>query len=465
MVIENAAFNELMELAGWSRNYDDKVTITGQDPVLRTCFRVGETAAGVHAAIGVAISKLWEMKTGRRQTVAIDVREAAATLANVFSLKTDGEARVPQQREQPMAFPPGYRKTRDGRWVFVYAYDAKRALKILGCEDNRKSIKDAVASWDSQEFEDVMAEEGLCGAVARSGEEWAKHPQGIILHNLPVVEVIKIGDSPPEPLPPGDRPLSGIRVLDLTIVLAGPTCARTLAEHGADVLKVGSPGRQDGFRMDLATGHGKRATLLNLKDDHDKEKLWSLIAGADVLSQSFRYGALDRMGLSPVALAKARPGIIYTSITCYGHEGPWRERRGYEPHAQTVTGIAREQGDESPDIIPGAIDDYITGYNAAFGTMVALERRACEGGSYLVRTSLTQSAMWVYRMGRVAEEKWRELDRNMPEEEINRLSVETDTYWGRLKHLVPVLKLSETPARWTLPPVPLGTHQAEWLDR
>ncbi|MFC1921123.1 CoA transferase [Chloroflexota bacterium] len=463
MVVENAAFNDLMEIAGWSGKYDDEVTITGQDPVLRTGFHIGEMAAGIHAARGVAISNLWELKTGRRQRVAIDVRPATATLSSIFTMKINGGGRVQQQGAQQITFRPGFKKTRDDRWVYVYSYNAEKVLKLLGCEENPESVNDAVASWDSQALEDAIAEEGLCGAMVRSGEEWAKHPQGIILHKLPVVEVIKIGDSPPEPLPSGDQPLSGIRVLDLTIILAGPTCARTLAEHGADVLKVGSPGRQDGFNFDMDTGHGKRTTLLDLNEDHDKEKLWSLISEADVFSQSFRYGALDKKGFSPEAVAKVRPGIIYTSVNCYGHEGSWRERRGWEPMAQTVSGLAYEQGNGKPEMVPGAIDDYTTGYDAAFGTLVALERRAREGGSYLVRTSLTQSGMWLYRLGRVAREKWQGLERNMPEEEIRSLSVETDTYWGRLTHLAPVLKLSETQARWTLPPVTLGTHQAEWL--
>lgn len=459
MVIENAAFNELIKLAGWSGTYDDEVTITGQDPVVRTGFRVGEIAAGIHAARGVAVSNLWELKTGRRQQAAIDVRAAAATLSSIMSMKVRGDERSQQQREQP--FAPGFYRTRDGRRVFIYTYESQKVLKLLGCEP--ESVKEAVVGWYAQELEDAIAKEGLGGAMVRSAEEWAKHPQGIILHKLPVIEVIKIGDSPPEPLPPGIQPLSGIRVLDLTIILAGPVCARTLAEHGADVLKIGCPAREDESHFDMDTGHGKRAALLDLNEDSDKEILWSLISKADVVSQSFRYGALNNKGFSPEAVARVRPGIVYTSINCYGHEGSWRERRGWEPMAQSVSGLAYEQGNGKPEMVPGAVDDYITGYNAAFGTLVALERRAREGGSYLVKTSLTQSGMWIYRHGRVARENWEGLERNMPEEDIRRLSVETNTPLGRLNHLAPVLNLSETPPHWTLPPVPLGTHKAVWL--
>lgn len=467
MVVENIAFNELMKLAGWHGKYDDEVTITGHDPVMATGFHVGEVTAGIHAACGVAISKLWELKTLRRQQVAIDVRAATASVLSVSNLKINGEERSRQQQTKTITYSPyntGYKKTRDGRWFYVHFYGSQRVLKLLKCENNPESVPDAVASWDAQTLEDAIAEAGLCGAIARSGEEWAKHPQGIALQKLPVVEVIKIGNSLPEPLPPGNQPLSGIRVLDLTVILAGPTCARTLAEHGADVLKIGSPGRQDGPMFDMDTGHGKRSAFLNLQGNHDQERLWSLIREADIFSQSYRYGALASIGFSPEALAKARPGIIYTSINCYGHEGPWRERRGWESEAQTVSGIAYEQGNGKAEMVHGAIDDYPTGYEAAFGTLVALERRAREGGSYLVRVSLTQNAMWLYRLGRIAREKWQGLDRPSVEE-VSRLSIDTETAWGRLTHLAPVLKLSETPPRWTLPTAPLGTHQPVWLDR
>jgi crotonobetainyl-CoA:carnitine CoA-transferase CaiB-like acyl-CoA transferase len=466
MVVENAAFNELMKLAGWSGRYDDEVTITRHDPVLPTYFHAGEMTAGIHAACGVAISKLWELKTGRRQQVAIDVRAATATLLSFMYLKLNGEELSRQQPTQTRTYSPGFQKTRDGRWFFVHNYGSQKVLKLLGCEKNPESVPDAVASWDAQSLEDATAEAGLCGAFARSGEEWAKHPQGITLKKLPVVEVIKIGNSPPEPLPPGgNQPLSGIRVLDLTVILAGPTCARTLAEHGADVLKIGSPGRQDGPMFDMETGHGKRSTFLDLQKANDKEKLWSLIREADVFSQSYRYGALNSMGFSPEAVAKARPGIIYTSVNCYGHEGPWRERRGWEQLAQTVSGVAYEEGDGILELVHAAVDDFPTGYEAAFGTLIALERRAHEGGSYLVRVSLTQNAMWLHRLGRVTREKWQGLDRYMPAEEIGRLSIDTNTPWGRLNHMAPVLKLSETPPHWKLPAVPLGTHQPVWLDR
>ncbi|MFC1864478.1 CoA transferase [Chloroflexota bacterium] len=459
-MVDNIVFNELMDIAGWSNGFDEIVTITGHDPVLPTPLRIGEMVAGIHAARGVAVSKLWQMKTGRQQQVTIDVRAATATLRSYMHLSINGE----RQRVQRQPYEPSFQATKDGRWFFVHNYRGQDVLKLLGRENNPESIPEAVASWDAQQLEDAIAEAGLCGAFARSGEEWRVHPQGVALQDLPIVEVVKIGDSSPEPLPPGDQPLSGIRVLDMTIILAGPTCARTLAEHGADVLKIANPGRQDEPRYDMDTGHGKRAAFLDLSEGSDKDRLWSLIRGADVFCQSYRPGALAGIGLSPEALAGARPGIIYASFSCYGHEGPWRERRGWEQLAQTVSGVAHEQGDGVPRLVPAPFNDYATGYLAAFGVLLALERRAREGGSYRVRVSLTQIGMLTHRLPRIDREEWRGL-RSFPPEEISRLSVETNTPWGRLTHLAPVLKLSETPTQWTLPAVPLGTHQPVWSYR
>lgn len=466
-MVDNAVFNELMAIAGWSNGFDEQVTITGHDPVLPTRFQIGEMVAGVHAARGVAASKLWQMKTGRQQRVAIDVRAAAATLQSYVYLKINGEEQRQQQAppQQQQAYGLGFQKTRDGRWFYIHGYGRQRIPKLLHCEDNLESMPDVISSRDAQELEDAFAEAGLCGAIVRSAEEWTAHPQGIALQKLPVVEITKIGDSVPEPLPPGDQPLSGIRVLDPTIILAGPTCGRALAEHGADVLKIISPERPAGGAFDMDTGHGKRAAFLNLLNDTDKEKLWSLIREADVFSQSYRHGALAGKGFSPEALARARPGIIYTSVNCYGHEGPWSERRGWEQLGQTVSGVADEEGIGGPRLLPAAVNDFTTGYLAAFGTLVALERRAREGGSYRVRVSLTQSSMLLNRQGRIPQDQWRGRERMLPPEEISKLTVETDTPYGRMTHLAPVLQLSETPARWALPAVPMGTHQPVWLDR
>ncbi len=213
----------------------------------------------------------------------------------------------------------------------------------------------------------------------------ARIRKAIALAQVPVVEIIRLGDAAREPIPGpraderGARPLSGVRVLDLTRVLAGPTCARTLAEHGAEVLHVRSPKLPSIEPFVIDTNPGKRSCFLDLDRKEDAERLRALVRDAHVFSQGYRPGALARRGFAPEELARMRPGIIVVSIDCYGHEGPFAERPGWEQLAQTVTGMALEHaGDEHPALVPAAVNDYTTGYLGALGVMCALARRATE---------------------------------------------------------------------------------------
>jgi len=254
-------------------------------------------------------------------------------------------------------------------------------------------------------------------------------------------------------------------VLDLTRVLAGPTCSRTLAEHGADVLKITSPALPSVPLFVMDTSHGKRAAFLDLGTDAGSAALWSLVDETDVFVQGYRGGAMDRLGFGADELDRRRPGLIFVSIDCYGHEGPWRERAGWEQLAQAVTGIAIEQGSDSagarerpaPRLLPAAATDYTTGYLAALGTLAALVRRATEGGSYRVRVSLARTGMWLQDRGRTLQPG--------PGPDPTRLAVRMsneDNAYGSLSHLGPVVELSKTPPYWARPTTPLGAHPPTW---
>jgi hypothetical protein len=288
---------------------------------------------------------------------------------------------------------------------------------------------------------------------------------------LPLLEILKIGDGSAEELPAGDRPLSGIRVLDMTRVLAGPTCARTLAEHGADVLKITAPHLPNLGHQEYDTGHGKLSAFLDLRRAQDLETLLALVRGCDVFSQGYRPGSLEKLGLSPQALAALRPGLVYVSLSAFGHEGPWAPRRGFDTVVQTVSGMTLRQAElfpgESggPQFCPVSAIDYISGYLMAFGAMVALLRRASEGGSWLVRVSLAQTGRWLRALGEVAPHTLKGVADDFSPEEIALWSIESETPAGRLSHLRPVPRLSETPAYWERPAVPLGHHKPLWPPR
>ncbi|HEX2441342.1 MAG TPA: CoA transferase, partial [Methylomirabilota bacterium] len=439
------------------------------DPILPTPFRIGETAAASLAAVGLAASDLWELRTGRRQEIAVDTRQATASLRSGHYMKMDG-ATVSTERNSIMGVYPA----RNGRWSYLHCNfpnHREAALKVLGVPEDRDAVRKAVAGWDALELEEAIIASKGAGGMVRTMDEWAKHPQAAAIASLPLMEIVKIAAGKPEPLPAGDRPLSGIRVLDLTRVLAGPTCARTLAEHGADVLKITAAHLPSLGHQEFDTGHGKLSAHLDLREAQSVETLRGLVREADVFSQGYRPGTLGHRGFSPEALAALRPGLVFVSLSAFSHVGPWASRRGFDTVVQTVSGITSRQGELFPGAEPGpqfypvSAIDYLTGYLMAFGAMVALARRAREGGSWLVRISLAQTGRWLVDRGQVPEGALKGVAKEFTPAELAKWTITSDTPAGRLHHLAPVLRLSETPPRWARPSVPLGYHQPVWPAR
>ena len=466
----NDALSTLLPIAGWPEERAHMVEITGgSDPILPTPFRIGETSAVSLAAIGLAVSDLWELRPGRRQEVSVDTRQATASLRSGHYLQMDG-APVSTERNTIMGVYPA----KNGRWSYLHCNFPNHraaALSVLGVPEDREAVSNAVANWDALDLEEAIIAANGAGGMVRTMEEWAQHPQGAAIASLPLMEIVKIGDSPPEKLPGGSRPLSGVRVLDLTRVLAGPTCARTLAEHGADVLKITGAHLPNIWYQEYDTGHGKLSAHLDLREKKDLETLRGLVREADVFSQGYRPGTLGNRGLSPKELAKLRPGIIYVSLSAFSHVGPWASRRGFDTVVQTVSGITSRQGELFPGAAPGpqfypvSAIDYLTGYLMAFGALVALARRVREGGSWLVRISLAQTGHWLVGRGQVPDAELKDVPKEFTPGELERWAMTSDTPAGRLHHLGPALRLSETPPRWARPSVPLGYHEPVWPER
>ena len=466
----NAALRTLLPIAGWREERAGAVEVTGgTDPILPTPFRIGETSAAALAAVGLAVSELWEVRTGRRQEVAVDTRQATASLRSGRYMQMDG-APVSTERNTVMGVYPA----RNGRWSYLHCNFPNHraaALSVLGVPEDRDAVRKAVAQWDALELEEAIIAAKGAGGMVRTMDEWAKHPQAAAIASLPLMEIVKIGETSPEKLPDGDRPLSGIRVLDLTRVLAGPTCARTLAEHGADVLKITGAHLPNIGYQEYDTGHGKLSAHLDLRQPKDVEILRGLVRETDVFSQGYRPGTLGTRGFSPETLAKLRPGIVFVSLSAFGHVGPWASRRGFDTVVQTVSGITSRQGDLFPGSAPGpqfypvSAIDYLTGYLMAFGAMVALARRAREGGSWLVRISLAQTGRWLVGRGQVPEAELKDVEKEFTPSELERWSITSETPVGRLRHLGPVLRMSETAPRWARPSVPLGHNEPVWPAR
>ncbi len=468
--MSNEILRTILPIAGWGEGRAGEVNITGgSDPILPTPFRIGEASAAALAAVGLAVSDLWESRTGRRQEVAVETRQATASLRSGKYMHLDSAA-VTTERNAVMGVYPA----KNGHWSYLHCNFPNHraaALSVLGVPEDREAVRKAVADWDALELEEAIIAAKGAGGMVRTMDEWAKHPQAAAIASLPLMEIVKIGDSPPERLPKGGRPLSGVRVLDLTRVLAGPTCARTLAEHGADVMKITGAHLPNLGYQEYDTGHGKLSAQLDLREQKDLETLRGLVRESDVFSQGYRPGTLGTRGLSPEELAELRPGIVYVSLSAFSHLGPWASRRGFDTVVQTVSGITSRQGDlfpgdePGPQFYPVSAIDYLTGYLMAFGALVALERRTREGGSWLVRISLAQVGRWLVGHGQVPETELKDVPQEFTSEELDRWSMESDTPVGRLQHLGPVVSLSETPPRWARPSVPLGYNEPVWPER
>lgn len=321
-----------------------------------------------------------------------------AVLANAYRseqfLRVDGEPLGP-------GFAPLSRfwRAADG-WVRTHAnypWHREALVRALGTSEDPDAVAAAISSLPARDVEARAFATGGIAAAVRTDEEWRAHPQGAAASGLPLVGLHSVAAGDPRTRAKGPLPLTDVRVLDLTRVIAGPVCTRFLAALGADVLRIDPPHRPE-LPLHAYDGLlGKRSALLDAATRDDLARLHELLDGADVLVHGYRPGALARFGLDFDTIAERHPGLVVVSLSAWGTVGPWRDRRGFDSIVQAATGIAlRESPDgERPGALPFQLLDHGSGYLCAAAAIDGLRRQRAEGGTWLRELSLARTARWL----------------------------------------------------------------------
>jgi crotonobetainyl-CoA:carnitine CoA-transferase CaiB-like acyl-CoA transferase len=454
----DAALHDLWTLAGLRAM--PEVALQGTDPCQPSTFAIGTAALASIGATGAAAAAIHAARGGAPQRVTVDIAHALTEFHSEHHLRIDG-ASVHEGWDRIA----GLHRCGDGRWLRLHTnlpHHRAAVLGVLGCAHDRAAVTAALQSWTAEAAEAAITDAGGVATMTRSLTEWQAHPAGAAAATLPALLVERIADAPPTPLPPlASRPLEGLRVLDLTRVIAGPVAGRTLAAHGAEVLHVTAPHLPSIAALVMDTGRGKRCASLDLRQDADRATLRGLAAGADVFLQGYRPGAIAGHGFAPEALAALKPGIVCVSLSAWGHLGPWAGRRGFDSLVQNANGINDAEraaaGEDKPKPLPCQALDHASGYLLALGAMAALLRRAEEGGSWLVRVSLAGTGEWIKRLGRV------ENGLSAPGiADAAPFLEDSASGFGRMTAVRHSARMSGTPAGWVLPAVALGSHPPAW---
>ncbi|WP_455929978.1 CoA transferase [Pseudomonas fluorescens] len=423
---------------------------------LPSTFAVTELASASLGAAGQAVAQLIQQQTGRLPSVSVDRRLASFWFSS--SIRPVGW-QVPPLWD-PVA---GDYASADG-WIRLHTnapHHRAAAERVLGKANDRAEMASKVATWNAAELEQAIVDAGGCAAQMRTWQAWQTHPQGLAVNAEALVQRQTFDTPCDKPwLGSVARPLAGIKVLDLTRVLAGPVASRFLAGLGADVLRIDSPTwNEPGVVPEMTLG--KRCARLDLKTAEDRQVFESLLKDADILFHGYRADALEQQGYTATELQNLAPGLIDVSLNAYGWSGPWRNRRGFDSLVQMSSGIADagmawKQADK-PVPLPLQALDHATGYLMAASAIQALSERLKTGRGGSARLSLARTAKLLVDAGQVPEQP-----ALRAEEPSDQGLVVEQTAWGQAHRLLAPVTISGTPLQWDLPAGELGSHRAQW---
>ncbi|WP_210643168.1 CoA transferase [Pseudomonas sp. Tri1] len=430
------------------------IPFTGEG-ALPSAFAVTELACASIAVAGQAAAELIHQQTGRLPPLEVDRRLASFWFST--TLRPLGWSVPPMW--DPVA---GDYASADG-WIRLHTnapHHRQAAEKVLGTCIDRTDMASKVARWNKAELEQAIVDAGGCAAQMRSWQAWQAHPQGLAVNAEPLVQFSESADEQHKPwLGSVARPLAGLKVLDLTRVLAGPIASRFLAGLGADVLRIDPPTwNEPGVVPEVTLG--KRCARLDLHQPNDRAAFEALLKDADILLHGYRADALERLGYSAEQRRKMAPGLIDISLNAYGWSGPWQNRRGFDSLVQMSSGIAEAgmgwKQTDKPTPLPVQALDHGTGYLMAASALVLLSRRLVSGQGGSARLSLARTAKLLIERGAGDTTPLR------AEDDDDQGLVVEQTPWGPAHRLQVPLKITGTPLQWTLPAAELGAHRARW---
>lgn len=425
----------------------------------RSAFAVTELANASIAAVGLELSKLIDGLNLAPAAPDVTVDQRLASLWFSYSFRPEGW-------ELPNLWDDiaGVYETQDG-WIRLHTnlpHHRKAALHVLGCAGTREAVATAVRRWQADSLESETVAAGGVAAAMRSRADWLAHPQGRAVAAEPLISwtssrSIQLRDRPQATV---ERPLAGLRVLDLTRVLAGPVSTRTLAGFGADVLRIDPPGWDEpGVITDISLG--KRMAALDLTKCEDRLNFETLLAQADVLAHGYRPGALEGLGYDAETLRQLAPNLVEVTLDAYGWTGPWAKRRGFDSLVQMSAGIAdagrKWAQTRKPHPLPVQALDHATGYLMAAAVLSALAAAARGTELPTARLSLARTAELLAGM----EKHSSGADIAGPETEDFSPSTELSS-WGPGRRLAAPLCLNGTAMHWEIPSTHCGSAPACW---
>ena len=447
----------LTKLLQWPDAPWDSVQIAETPTALSTWMPIADMAAAAQGMLGLAAAAVHHQRGGTMQRIGVDRAEASLSTTAAAYLTIDGKRAV---EWDPLT---GYFQAADG-WVYLHtAFPHLRAglLQEFGFSEDRDAVAKGLLKLTAQEIEDRAATAGVCAIRRRSRAEWDAHTHAAALSARPVINMTRTDGPKGRVIPKGDAPLSGIKVLDLSRVIAGPTIGRCLAEHGAQVLRVGAAHLPAIDSLVVDTGHGKRTAFADLRSKPDLAAFRALVRDADILIDGYRPGALAGLGLGREDLARLNPGLIQVSLSAFGETGPWGGRRGYDTYVQAATGLTQD-GPDGPVRLPCQPLDYLTGYFGAASAMIALAHRMRQGGGWHIDLALARTAMWIWEWTDQLPPEAEAPASNPSIDEVANWCVTVPSDFGLVSSLRPAVRLSQTPAYWRHAPRRLGSDQLVW---